>query len=338
MGIKEPGLPINHPEMDIANTHPFVYLIPTESFDPDSGGIICLHRLCHELNSLGHKAYLVKMSRSMEISSNQVWRPFLKVLAHSWVRPDRLRIQGQWNTPTLSQKRGFKLAQQDNVIVVYPEMVFGNPLKSRNVVRWLLHAPGFHAGKTGYGFNEFHIQYNNALPRMEFPGCHLSQHFLPVRYAPLDLYARQNQNTQVREGYAYLVRKGKAKPPVHDESWLCIDGLSHEKSASIMGRVKYFVSYDPYTAFSRFAALAGCLSVVVPDAGVSKSQWYPSPEDRLGVAYGFDDTEHALSTRHLLLERMQEEQDAVTDDVRIFAQETQTYFTNRQPYDFFRRA
>lgn len=316
---------------------PFVYLIPTESFDPDSGGIICLHRLCHELNALGHQAYLVKMSRSMEISSNDIWRPFLKVLTHSWLRRDRLRLKAEWHTPTVTQKEGYKLAQQANAIVVYPEMVFGNPLKAKNVVRWLLHAPGFHSGKTGYGFNEFHIQYNNALPRMEFPGCHVSPNFLPVRYAPLDLYAKHAGDRHQREGFAYLVRKGKGKPRIHDDSWICIDGLSHEESASILGRVTHFVSYDSYTAFSRFAALAGCVSIVVPDNGVSKEQWYPDPEDRLGVAYGFDDTEHARSTRHLLLARMRQEQACVTQDVLSFARETQHHFTNQQPYNFFRR-
>lgn len=337
MGIEAASPPPSRSDTVAPCAGSFVYLIPTESFDPDSGGIICLHRLCHELNTLGHQAYLVKMSRSMEISSNEMWRPFFKVLSHSLVRLDRLRLQGEWHTPTLSQKQGYKLAQQDHVIVVYPEMVFGNPLKAKNVVRWLLHAPGFHSGKTGYGFNEFHIQYNNALPRMEFPGCHLSPNFLPVRYAPLDLYASQDRGTQHREGHAYLVRKGKGKPRIHEDSWICIDGLSHEESASILGRVKYFVSYDSYTAFSRFAALAGCVSIVVPDVGVSKSQWYPNAEDRLGVAYGFDDKEHARTTRHLLLARMLQEQACVTQDVLSFARETQHHFTNQQPYDFFRR-
>lgn len=338
MGIEDTDLQGPQAGPGVSAGHPFVYLIQTESFDPDSGGIICLHRLCHELNALGYKAYLVKMGRSMEISSNDIWGPFLKVLTHSLIRHDRLRLQGEWNTPTLSQPQAFRLAQRDHVIVVYPEVVFGNPLKGRNVVRWLLHAPGFHSGRTGYGFNEYHIQYNNALPRMHFPGCHLSEHFLPVRYAPLDLYARQSQNTQRREGYAYLIRKGSGKTPVHDERWQCIDGMSHEEAASVLGRVTHFVSYDSYTAFSRFAALAGCVSIVIPDAGVSKAQWYPSPEDRLGVAYGFDDTEHAVATRQLLLERMRKEQECVSHDVRTFAHDTHTYFTSRQPYDFFRRS
>ena len=40
-----------------------------------------------------------------------------------------------------------------DLIVIYPEIVFGNPLGAKNVVRWFLHNPGFFSGKIYYGQN-----------------------------------------------------------------------------------------------------------------------------------------------------------------------------------------
>jgi hypothetical protein len=35
----------------------------------------------------------------------------------------------------------------------FKEQVFGNPLNAKNIVRWMLHTPGFHTGKKYYGSN-----------------------------------------------------------------------------------------------------------------------------------------------------------------------------------------
>ena len=38
------------------------YIIVTPSYVPNSGGIIALHKLCHDLNQLGERAYLYHLN------------------------------------------------------------------------------------------------------------------------------------------------------------------------------------------------------------------------------------------------------------------------------------
>ena len=49
--------------------------------------------------------------------------------------------------------------------------------------------------------------------------------------------------------------------------------------------------------YSRYAALCGCIPIVVPIEGVSKQEWHPEKELRYGIAYGSGDVEWALQTR-----------------------------------------
>jgi hypothetical protein len=86
------------------------------------------------------------------------------------------------------------------------------------------------------------------------------------------------------------------------------------------------VSYDPYTMYSSFAAMCGCLSVVVPEEGVLKDDWYPDPEDRYGMAYGFDDLANAEQTRHLVLPRLKAQEQSANESVRAFVAKCARYF------------
>ena len=77
-----------------------------------------------------------------------------------------------------------------------------------------------------------------------------------------------------------------------------IDGLSHEEIADIFNRCSVFYSYDEATFYSQYAAICGCLSVVVPGLYSSREEWVAShPIARYGVAYGLDDLDHARRVR-----------------------------------------
>jgi hypothetical protein len=100
------------------------------------------------------------------------------------------------------------------------------------------------------------------------------------------------------------MRKGRGRAPIHDiANSILIDGKSHAETAATFKKVKQFISYDPYTHYSYFAAIAGCESIVAPLDNTTKEQWKPDIADRYGLAYGFDELEFARATRHLALER-----------------------------------
>lgn len=310
------------------------FVIFTPSYNERQGGVICLHKLAHTINMLGGTAYVYPSFENIEFSKKNLLIPSLRLgreFYRSWF--GGFKTNPHFNTPIY--RGNFESISTDDWIVVYYEQVFGNPLNARNVSRWLLHQPGYHTGAVYYGFNEFHVRFNEAIRSFQFPNSVQASSLLPVIHYPLELYNEENASPY-RQGTAYCIRKGKGKPIQHDLSdSVLIDNLSHKDVAKIFKRVKAFISYDSYTAYSRFASISGCDSVVIPDEGVDESNWYPNPADRYGVAYGFENVEHARKTRHLLLNKIRAEHDQSANAVSEFMQEANEFF-DRPRYNLFR--
>jgi O-antigen biosynthesis protein len=98
-----------------------------------SSGVRCLHLLCDRLNDLGVSAAVTARV-----------------------------IDPRLNTPRIRAKTiSADPALLDRSIVIYPEVVAGNPLGARHVVRYLLNKPGFFTG-TGvdsYGDGDYCLHF-----------------------------------------------------------------------------------------------------------------------------------------------------------------------------------
>lgn len=293
------------------------FIVFADSFNENNGGVIALHRLCDLLNREGETARLWPSRRPLHNPAHPLasaWG-FFRWYRRAWRRPYR-RVP-HFQTPLATP------ADLPGAIVVYPEIVAGNPLRAEHVVRWLLHRPGFHKGHVQYGAGDRFFFYQKAFddPALNPDGDNL----LKTVWVRDDIY--RHVNTGARHGTCYLLRKGKGRPIAHDLSdSLLVDGLSHTELAAVFNRVTTCISYDPYTMYSHFAALCGCDSVVVPEAGVTKAQWYPDAADRLGLAYGFDDVEEARGTRGLLLPHLKEQETRANASVRSFIERCAAYF------------
>ena len=125
--------------------------------------------------------------------------------------------------------------------------------------------------------------------------------------------------TMRREGYELTV--GNPQVLVKD-----IDGKKHEEIAHIFKSVKTFISYDPYSTYSVFAALCDCDSIVVPDENITEEQWMPQPERRYGIAYGFENLEKSRLTRHLVVNRYLESEKLYKKNVAEFIEESNNFF------------
>ena len=68
--------------------------------------------------------------------------------------------------------------------------------------------------------------------------------------------------------------------------------------------------------YSRYAALCGYKSIIVPEKGISKTQWRPDESLRYGLAYGFDDLQYAEDTKDLLVKSLEDEKDNEKQMVR----------------------
>lgn len=100
------------------------YFILSPSWTHKSSGVRALHLLCHALNELGQKAYLVPYDAELACNPN-LNTPSAIIVADNW--------------------RAFHESGIDH-IVVYPDIIQGNPLLAKKVVRWLLAPAGAYGG------------------------------------------------------------------------------------------------------------------------------------------------------------------------------------------------
>lgn len=98
-----------------------------------SSGVRCLHLLCDRLNRLRISSAITTDIADPRLNTP---RTFLGTISEY---------------PTML----------DRSIVVYPEVVAGNPLRAKNVVRYLLNKPGFvsDVGIGDYGEGEYYLHY-----------------------------------------------------------------------------------------------------------------------------------------------------------------------------------
>lgn len=300
-------------------------LVYSQNFDSKNGGVVVLHRLVHLINTTTeHEAFLVPNSLDLTISKYSIVG-LKKKLKHN-KKVKRYTTKPQWITPVLDSLQGIDLSQ---TIVVYPEITSGNPLNAKNVVRWLLHQPAHFSGQINYGENELIFKFNSAIKDFSLPNSKTSEQELKVIYYPTDLYNEEGvQPYQERTLTCHAIRKGKHKPKVHPEDSILIDSLSHEEVARLFKQTKRFISYDDYTAYSIFANLCGCESIVVPDSDTTIEQWYPNITDRYGIAYGFNEEQlkWAKDTQSLVKEHVENEHRRSEQCVKNFIQEALDYF------------
>ncbi|MFT7221671.1 MAG: hypothetical protein ACI8Z1_003293 [Candidatus Azotimanducaceae bacterium] len=261
------------------------YIIYAPSFSDNSGGVIFLHSLAHELNIRGEHALLWPMW--------SVRKPSLYFSLRSFVKRRRMKTNPELNTP---------LARRSDLtsdsIVIYPEVALGNPLGARNVVRWLLYKPGLR-DPYDFGPNEmfFRVGEITDLPQVTGGAPDLLLWGVNKTY--------RNQNRADRKEVCYIVRKGSEKrriPETEAPDAINIAGMTHAQINEVFNRCHTFYSYDEATMYSQYAAVAGCTSVVIPGLYSSRDEWVKKHElARYGVAYGIDDIPHAEATRQKVL-------------------------------------
>ncbi len=295
------------------------FVIYAFSYDEMSGGNIALHRLCDVLNRLGHHARIwpykmpTKAGKSLitQVKESYAYRKILRnydFLTHP-----------SFNTPIACEK------DLDDATVIYPEVISGNPLNARNVVRWLMQKPGYHTGKTEFGPNDLIFFFNKAFDDPDYNKFPDNQ--LQVIYLMTDIYRQTNFGH--RSGTCFMVRKGEGRVTSIDHGArgdIMIDDLSHEDTARIFNQCEEFICYDTHTLYSCYAALCGCRSIVMPLDNIPIEEWMPDEQERYGIAYGFEDVARAQATLPLMKDRFAMLEQATFTSVRQFVTKTDEYF------------
>ena len=292
-------------------TNKITYIVSAPSFNPNNGGAIFQHALVDELNRIGERALLWPQPMHRKLP----WRRRIKEV---------LKPQPYLTAP------GHKapIAQPDdldpNSVVIYPEITLGNPLNAKKVVRWLLYPPGI-LHPFEFGRNEMFFVVDEMCDLPAITGGGAPELFL-WKVNP----TYRNENRPDRKGVCDIVRKGADKPRIPETETpeaIQLDGKSHEEIAEIFNLCETFYSYDEATMYSQYAAICGCLSVIIPGMHTSREDWAKQHElGRYGVAYGLNDLEHARSTRHKTLELLTDRETRGKETVKEFVRLTRERF------------
>ena len=212
------------------------------NYGTESGGGIALHRLAHNLAALGHHARVTCGST-----------------APGWL-----------GTPT---PYGSQAGTDE--IVIYPEVVEGNPASGVRVVRWLLNTPGFFEPGNGdgrYGARDMVVYWDEQYARGWLRN-YAGMGRVALQLTAWRTYDHFRDLGQPRNGECYAVRKGAhTGVPLdrHSADSLCIDDYAARGGDDYLIRVfnerEKFVCYDSNTMLSTLANLCGCQVIGNTDA------------------------------------------------------------------------
>lgn len=293
--------------MSVSRRPTFIIFAP--EYSDGSGGIMFLHLLADELVRLGERALIWPMHwKRRSYPKGLFQRTAQKQLAG--MMPGTLAHLASPSNPLR------------DAIIVYPEIVAGNPLNAEHVVRWLLYPPSLRGTSATFGASDLYFKASDFSDDVTLTGGAQLLHLFSVHPAYTD------RGNKERHGTCYMLRKQAQKPILHDPDHdVCLDGLDHETIAAEFNRCERFICYDEATMYAQFAALCGCLPVVVPGIFRDRAAWSADrPIAKYGVAFGFDDIDHAIKTQHLLAEDLRNLELEGRATVRDFVARTKSAF------------
>lgn len=125
------------------------FLIATPKYDHKIGGVMALHNLCDALNRVGYEAAIVFFGGG-PINFNWAYSNHPDLY-----HPNHLRVELSMSNPNEAIKDFLK-----NGVVIYPEIVQGNPLGASRVVKYLLYTDENYARNSP---NEYVLSFSKAF-------------------------------------------------------------------------------------------------------------------------------------------------------------------------------
>ena len=287
------------------------FIIYAYPWDEEVGGFMVLQELCARLNELGFRAAIWPAGKPA--GAPRDWQSLRTLLGYVVRGRFIRRFDAGPFEPSLASSRDLKRA-----VVIYPEIVAGNPLAASKVVRWLLYPPGRRSETVEIAPGDLVVAYNEAFRDTSRPAE--KQPILTVTY---QVPAYRQRNFGERHGSCVIVRKGADRPlDQHPPDAIPVDHVNHARRAEIFNQVRYCYCYDLYTYYSIYAALCGCVPIIVPMPGVPEEEWQPSEANRLGIAYGEGRIAWAQATQDKLRHRIRERRETEDSTVRAFVDRT----------------
>lgn len=219
----------------------YTFIILAPPYTSKSSGVRALYRLCHHLNESGYSAA---------------------------IRAEREERASDWNVH-------FHRGAVGDSIVIYPEIVSGNPLQAGKVVRWALNDPGLLAGDTTYPDEEMVFVYDPQ--KLETVSRAVSKPLGPKRVLwtglvdPDVIYPDASVPKTIDCSFTHKGRALRERFPL--PPGLVIEALEDRTPdmaalGDTLRRTRTLYSYDHYSNVLREAAISGCDIRVISEEGV----------------------------------------------------------------------
>lgn len=213
------------------------YIICVPDYYNGSAGIRCLHKLCHDLNTLGYEAYVTAKT------SNK-----------------------NWNTPTLTGGQ-FEYLASTGANVLYSEITKGNPFGAKRIIRYLQQYIGFLGGDTIYDKNVTIFCYSKIFLQPGWP----RRNILTQSIIEPELFNTKNVGKRKFVTYYFgkkdvdnYIQKGIRETEtikIIRRLPICKPGTRKEV-ADLLKASKILYCYDDLTAMIDEARLCGCPVVI----------------------------------------------------------------------------
>lgn len=150
---------------------------------------------------------------------------------------------------------------RNNAIVIYPEIVLGNPLRFKNVVRYVLYYPGLNGGNECYHNSE---QIFAFLPQF-YPSVPV----LTVPYLDKTLFYNDGKDKDID---CYFVNKGgkfREVEEIKGATEITMNSPStREELAMLLRRTKTLYSFDDCSAILDEALVCGAIVKIITEDGL----------------------------------------------------------------------
>lgn len=275
------------------------YYVYAPPFHETSGGVRAMHYLCHELNNVGQQAYLY-----LDGASSSLNTPLL--------------------TPELISQHK---AQGLEPVVIYPEVVQGNPLRAKNVVRYFLNIPGFLTNtpleKLGWAKSDMFFTHGADIVPEGWQATFLQVPLLNTRvYNPDGAGEREGSLVWLNR---FLNANGVTEPITDNSIEISyrVGVRTPEELAELYRKAELFYTYEHTTACFE-ALLCGCPVVYLPNP-LFLSKPVHSYLGSDGVAWGNtpEAIAYAKATVHKVRERYDETIAAFRQELAHFIDITQ---------------
>lgn len=242
----------------------------------NSGGVKALHTLAQKINIMKYKNISAKL-----ICMNNGFDKYNNSYCNDFMHPSEIN---------------------EYTVVVYPEIVKGNPLKAKHVIRWILMELGENINPLiNLYWKKEDIVYHWE-PSIWQTGVKNIRSSIKINQLAIPFIDKEfiKYNNNERTKTCYLIKKGhglhnlKKFMQLHPNNSINIESMSLHDIVKTFNECHTFFCYDPNTFYIAGAPLCGCISIIYPLANMNEDDFFKNRlyyKDNFlyksGISYGF---------------------------------------------------